>query len=294
MTKEENTQYSADQINSGATPSAEEQLQDKTADFFSRSNRRQQAKNTGNNPRNQQQSATSVPIPSRYTLPAVTIGLNIVWWQQPLIYHQAWQNAQNWHIWSLIAYSLLTALALAFQVQNRFSKTDRRAWLALAASLIVVVNSQLRSRFEILFLLLLFIAFLLILPIRSLQLQNALGLIGLSVLLTFTVPICITYLANNYVSPEFLQQSWLLVFASLFYFTPLFLPSVKGRRLELLTAPLFLIFLFWSQGFGILAGLAALFAIAAFLLTFIRPLTYQYQPIMAVLGLVVTTMLFYH
>ncbi|CAK1223418.1 hypothetical protein [Fructobacillus evanidus] len=292
MTKENETTNPDQQTSTPLDGATDEPLQEKTADFFSRSQRRQEQQH-------QQQQASqaqvaALPTPHRYTVPAIAVGLNIIWWQQPLIYHQVWQNAGNWQIWSLIAYSIFSAIALGFLVKTRFAKADWRVWASLAASLIVIFNSQLRSRFEVLALLLLFICFLLILPFRAFQLKNPLGLAGLSILLTFSVPICINYLANNYVEPDFLKQSWLLVFATAFYFTPLFLPTAKGRKLGLITGPLFILATLILEGFSPIAFLTIAVALAAYCLTFVRPLTYQIQPLAAILGLIITVMVYYH
>ncbi|USS91843.1 hypothetical protein [Fructobacillus americanaquae] len=289
MTKENETITPDQQTSTPLHGASDEPLQEKTADFFSRSQRRQEQKQQAN-----QGQVAALPAPHRYTVPAIAVGLNIIWWQQPLIYHQVWQNAGNWQIWSLIAYSIFSAMTLGFLVKNRFAKADWHVWASLAASLIVLFNSQLRSRFEVLALLLLFICFLLILPFRAFQLKNPLGLTGLSILLTFSVPICINYLANNYVETDFLKQSWLLVFATAFYFTPLFLPTVKGRKLGLITGPLFILAALILEGFSPIALITIVFAIAAYLLTFIRPLTYQIQPLVAIFGLIVTVMSYYH
>ncbi|WP_061993077.1 hypothetical protein [Fructobacillus ficulneus] len=294
MTKEEETQHNYHFSGPNSGPE-NEPLQDKTADFFSRSQRRNQGDNQGNVPPNMKRAHKApLPSPHRWTIPIITVGLNIIWWQQPIIYQQAWQNAQNWQIWSLIAYSCFSALALAFLIQNRFSRSDWRSWAALAASMVVLFNSQLRSRFEVLALLLLLVCFLIILPIPAFQLKNALGVIGLSLLLTFSVPICIAYLAHNYVDGTFLKQSWLLAFAFAFYLAPLFLPNMRGRQLEFVAGFVFLIALFVSQGLTLPALIAGAIAGGAFIFSFVRPLTYQLQPLVAMGALVITTVLFYH
>lgn len=235
--------------------------------------------------------ASQLPATYRYTVPIFTVLLISTWWLKPLFSGRLTNVFSFEQAWPLLAYSTFTALDLAFLVVNRFQRPDWRFYASLAASLLVLFSSSLRNRFEITALLALFLLVLILLPFPSVQLQNAIGLAALSALLTFSVPVSITFLAYNYVDQDFLSSSWHLFYASLFYFTPLFLPKAKGRLLSLFTGGAFIVNLVLTLGLQLNVILAILFILAAFTFSCIRPQTYRFQPIVALALLLLTTLI---
>lgn len=256
-------------------------------DFFKRS-KKGSVPDTGNTGTSRVNA--SLPAVYPYTVPVFTVLLVAIWWLKPLLTGRLANVFSFEQAWPLLAYSLFTSLALAFLVANRFQRPTWHFYVSLIASLLVLFSSSLRTRFEVMLLLLLFLLVLTLLPFPSVQLQNVIGITALSALITFAVPVCITFLSYNYVDQDFLKNSWHLFYGSLFYFTPLFLPKAKGRLLSLFTGSALLIHAFYTTGFGLPAVATTILVLATFIFSCMRPQTYRYQPLVALCGLLLTVL----
>lgn len=257
--------------------------------FFSRSrrSREEKAQAEANQPKPKDVYA-KLPAVHRWTVPVVALAFPLIWWLKPILNGTLSSRLTIEQIWPLLLYSFCTALALGFLISERFVKKDWRVYAALAASLIVLVNSSLRTRFEVLALLLLFLLVLAILPFSLVQLQNGLGLLALTFMVAFTVPVCITFLANNYVDTAFLNGAWTFFYTTLFYLTPLVLPKAKGRLLGLFTGSAFLINVLCFHQLDAGVMIALVLTLGTYVFSFIRPLTYRMQAIVASIALCLT------
>lgn len=266
---------------------AETTLPTAAQNFFSRSRRREEKEQEADK---QVKPYAKLPAVQAYTMPIITLALTAIWWIKPMLNGTLTDKLTFEQVWPLLAYSIFCAGAIALEVVERFEKKDWRIYAFLTASLVVLFSSSLRNRFEILVLLLLLILVLAILPFPMVQLQNGLGLVALASLITFSVPVCVAFLANNYVDQTFLNSSWTLFYATLFYLTALFLPKSQGRLLGLLTGGLYIGRLLIFHSFGPATILALILAIGVYTLSFIRPLTYRYQPAAAMLALLLSVL----
>ncbi|MDF7637035.1 hypothetical protein PT274_01975 [Leuconostocaceae bacterium ESL0958] len=235
------------------------------------------------------EQTTARPVKRLKPLPAVheatwwalPLGLMVFWSVQPIFFEKIWQHGYGWQSWPLICYALATAFAIGRLTQQRFQKSDWQLWGCAILSLLVIFNSDLRARFEIMALLLLFTVFLLLLPWANLQLQNVLGLLALALLVAFVIPIASYFLTYNYVAPSFIRQQWVLAAGAFFYLGPLLLPRRNGmdRLVTLIGYALLLVTLLLRAGLHVSTLVALLMATAALVLTYSRPLTYRIQPI---------------
>lgn len=270
-----------------SSKTAEATLPTAAQNFFSRSRRREEKEQEADK---QVKPYAKLPAVQAYTMPIITLALTAIWWIKPMLNGTLTDKLTFEQVWPLLAYSIFCAGAIALEVVERFEKKDWRIYAFLTASLVVLFSSSLRNRFEILVLLLLLILVLAILPFPMVQLQNGLGLVALASLITFSVPVCVAFLANNYVDQTFLNSSWTFFYATLFYLTALFLPKSQGRLLGLLTGGLYIGRLLIFHSFGPATILALILAIGVYTLSFIRPLTYRYQPAAAMLALLLSVL----
>ncbi|MBS9337798.1 hypothetical protein [Fructobacillus parabroussonetiae] len=256
-------------------------------DFFARNKRRERSIDNEQPLRRYQHLPAVLP----WTIPITTLLLTMVWWLRPILAGTLGSQLSFGQIWPLLVYSLFCSAAVGYLIASRFEQKDWRLYTCLAGSTLVLFSSSLRMRFEVLALLFLFVLVLALLPLNLVQLKNGVGLLALATLLTFSVPVCIAFLGNNYVDQNFLNSSWDLFYASLFYLTALFLPKAAGRLLGLVTGALYLIHLlfFHAFGFGVLTAMVLAFAV--FVLSFIRPLTYRYQPLAAMSALLLSMLM---
>ncbi|MDD9138184.1 hypothetical protein H7198_00980 [Fructobacillus sp. CRL 2054] len=270
-----------------SSKTAETTLPTAAQNFFSRSRRREEKEQEADK---QVKPYAKLPAVQAYTMPIITLALTAIWWIKPMLNGTLTDKLTFEQVWPLLAYSIFCAAAIALEVVERFEKKDWRIYAFLTASLVVLFSSSLRNRFEILVLLLLLILVLAILPFPMVQLQNGLGLVALASLITFSVPVCVAFLANNYVDQTFLNSSWTFFYATLFYLTALFLPKSQGRLLGLLTGGLYIGRLLIFHSFGPATILALILVIGVYTLSFIRPLTYRYQPAAAMLALLLSVL----
>ncbi|MBS9334948.1 hypothetical protein LQZ24_06095 [Fructobacillus sp. M1-13] len=272
-------------MNDNKRPNNQEQHhqeQNATQNFFSRSKRRHE---NAHSVRDNQPRYASLPAVHPSTIPVITVVLSLIWWLKPIVSGTLGSQLHFEQIWPLLAYSLFCSAAIGYLVASRFEHKDWRLYACLLGSTLVLFSSSLRMRFEVLALLFLFLLVLALLPLNLVQLKNGIGLIALSTLVTFTVPVCIAFLGHNYVDQAFLKSSWDLFYGSLFYLTPLFLPKAAGRLMGLVTGALYLSHLLFFHAFGPGVCFSLVLALGIYTLSFIRPLTYRYQPIAAVIGL---------
>ncbi|GMA70265.1 hypothetical protein GCM10025879_15110 [Leuconostoc litchii] len=205
----------------------------------------------------------------RFWLPlaVILLSLNVVWWRLPLLHTKMLQGAITWQITPLLCYTISTALGMALMmIQNFRSLTS---YVFFAISILFTFSSLIQSRHEIFVLLLILCLFLIMIQQLWLGLQNVLGLLLMSILATYTVPIAIFYVQNNYVTQRFIVQLLPMLFGFIFFFTPIIMPNPDGRKLSILTLGLFWVILF-SHQVGINTIFIILCSILAFTLQFVK------------------------
>ncbi|CAH1850564.1 hypothetical protein [Convivina praedatoris] len=252
-------------------------------------------------PRSQSVSTNRIPSRSNrhlsvrqhhwLTIIIMVLCLNVIWWQQPIFYEHFLAQAQHWDVWPLVGYSFSASVAIALMIRSNF--THRASYLFLVLSMLVIANSQIRTRFEILLLLLLFICFLFMIPQKIFQIKNALGLLIFSVLATYAIPVSIYFLANNFITQLFLHQSWIMLFAFLYFFTPLFLPNARGRLLSLATILFFWVTVLVIHGVNFSSFLAIFISLPPFLLQFSKRYFKRWEPMCALICLMLAICLLY-
>ncbi|CAK8053612.1 hypothetical protein [Eupransor demetentiae] len=225
------------------------------------------------------------------TIIGITLALNIIWWQEPIFHGDVLAKAQQWQIWPLLGYSFSCSASIAFLIRNRF--THSASYLFLLLSMLVAFNSQIRNRFEIFALLILFAIFLALVPQDILHLKNTLGLLAFSVLAAYAVPVSISFLANNYITQIFINRSWPMLYGFIFFFTPIFIPNAKGRLLSLVTILAFWIASLLTFGFHLNVFLAILLSLPPFLLQFNKPNFIRWEPLLSIICLCLATILLY-
>lgn len=225
-------------------------------------------------------------------LVVIVVSLNIVWWRQPLLHTQTLSAATvSWQIMPLFGYTLVLSIAVTLLITQNFRSL--LSYLFLGISLLFTFSSLIQTRHEVFILLLLLSAFFIAIQQSWLGLQNILGLILLSVLSTFTIPIAIFYVTNNFLTQRFIWQLLPLFFAFLFYFTPIMMPNPDGRKLSILTLGLFWVTLFsHAVNFGTL--FIIIFSLFAFVLQFVKAKIGNWQHMGYVLMLALSTLLIYH
>lgn len=168
------------------------------------------------------------PFQIKIVLALLTIlSQNIIWWTYPLIYSQHLNGHLPAGSIVMVGYTLLISLALHLVFSTKFHSF--KAILISVFSGLITFTSLIKGRFEIFCLLLLFTIYIILIQIKWFRLKSVIGLIGMSVIASFTIPLTIFYLQNNYVTNKFILTLIPLLFSYLYFLTPLFLPEGKLR-----------------------------------------------------------------
>lgn len=225
-------------------------------------------------------------------LAAIVISLNIVWWRQPLLHTKALAGAaMTWQIVPLFGYTLTIAIGMTLMMTQNFRSI--LSYLFLILSILFTFSSLIQTRHEIFILLLLLTGFCAAVQQNWFGLQNWLGLVLFSVLATYTIPISIFYVTNNFVTQRFIWQLLPMLFGFGFYFTPIFMPNPDGRKLSILTLGLFLATVF-SHEMAISTVFIIIFSLLAFILQFVKAKIGNWQHMGYVLMLALSMLLIYH
>ncbi|VTU62725.1 integral membrane protein [Lactobacillus plantarum JDM1] [Leuconostoc pseudomesenteroides] len=220
----------------------------------------------------------------------IVISLNLVWWRLPLMHTQDLEGDLTWALAPLFGYTITIAIGIALMMTQNFRSL--LSYLFFAFSILFTFNSLIQARHEIWLLLLILVAFFIAVQQLWLGLQNILGLILLSVLATFTIPIAIFYSENNYLTQKFIIQLLPMLFAFFFYFTPIIMPNPDGRKLSLLSIGLFWAALL-SHHVGATTIVIFILSMFAFVLQFVKARIGNWQNMIYVFLLALSMLLVY-
>lgn len=230
----------------------------------------------------------------RFWTPLVVIvtSLNIVWWYLPLHYSShTLQVPFTWQLAPMMGYTLTTSIAIALIITQNFR--SYLSYLFIVLGTLFTFTSLIQTRQEIFWLLLLFNALLIIIQQLWLGIQNILGLLLFGALATFTIPIALFYVQNDFITQRFLIYLLPVFFNFFFYFTPIIMPNPNGRKLSILTLALFIVAIFSHHvDFGIIFIL--LFSCAAFILQFTKAKIGNWQNMLYVLLQMISLIIMYH
>lgn len=222
----------------------------------------------------------------------IILSLNLIWWRQPLLHTKTLSEATvTWQIIPLFGYTITLAIGITLLITQNLRSLLSYAFLG--ASILLTFSSLIQTRHEIFLLLLLLSVFFIILQQQWLGLQNWLGLVLLSVLATYAVPVTIFYISNGFVTHRYLNQLLPMLFGFGFFFTPIIMPNPDGRKLSILTLGLFWVTVF-SDAIGIGTIFVMLFSLIAFILQFVKAKIGSWQPMGYVLMFVLAMLLVYH
>lgn len=225
-------------------------------------------------------------------LAVIVISLNIIWWRQPLLHTKALSGAGiTWQLIPLFGYTVTIAIAMALMMTQNFRSIS--SYLFLALSILFTFSSLIQTRHEIFTLLLLLSIFFIAIQQTWLGLQNFLGLLLLSILATFAIPISIFYITNNFLTHRFIWQLLPMLFGFGFYFTPILMPNPDGRKLSILTLGLFWVAIL-SHNVGISTVFIIIFSLIAFILQFVKAKIGNWQHMGYVLLMALSMLLIYH
>lgn len=157
------------------------------------------------------------------------ISQNIIWWTYPLIYSKHLNGELPTGSIIMLGYTILASLAMYFVFKSKFHSLWAIVFSILSG--VLTFSSLIKGRFEIFCLLLMFTSYLVIIQIKWFRLKNVIGLVGMSALAAFTIPLSIFYLQNNYVTNKFILTLIPLLFSYLYFLTPLFIQNNNHRRL---------------------------------------------------------------
>lgn len=225
-------------------------------------------------------------------LAVIVISLNIIWWRQPLLHTKALSGAGiTWQLIPLFGYTVTIAIAMALMMTQNFRSIS--SYLFLALSILFTFSSLIQTRHEVFTLLLLLSIFFIAIQQTWLGLQNFLGLLLLSILATFAIPISIFYITNNFLTHRFIWQLLPMLFGFGFYFTPILMPNPDGRKLSILTLGLFWVAIL-SHNVGISTVFIIIFSLIAFILQFVKAKIGNWQHMGYVLLMALSMLLIYH
>ncbi|MEX0381229.1 hypothetical protein AB3K25_02410 [Leuconostoc sp. MS02] len=222
----------------------------------------------------------------------IVISLNLVWWRQPLLHTKALSGAAiTWQLIPLFGYTVTIAIAITLMMTQNFRSI--LSYLFVALSMLFTFSSLIQTRHEVFILLLLFSAFFIAVQQTWIGLQNWLGLLLLSVLATFAIPVSIFYITNNFLTQRFIWQLLPMLFGFGFYFTPILMPNPDGRKLSILTLGLFWVTLL-SHTVDVSTIFIIIFSLFAFILQFVKARIGNWQHMGYVLMLALSMLLIYH
>lgn len=157
----------------------------------------------------------------RQLIPALVIQ-SVIWWYVPFQYAVQISTATfEYNLAFIFLYELAVAASSFLLFSTNF--TSRFSLLTIIASGFLAFSGVIHGKFVIILLLLLLPAFLFLVQIKPLQLQNEYGLLIYSVLAALTLPSALAFLSVHFLSWSFIETLLPLLFSYLLFLTPVFL-----------------------------------------------------------------------
>ncbi|AVK62780.1 hypothetical protein C5Z26_00970 [Lactobacillus sp. CBA3606] len=190
---------------------------------------------------------------------------SIICWWAALDYGRSFQTAQfSSAQLPLIGYTLAITATIFIILDRRIA--PQWSLVAIGISVALALTSIIAKESELLYLLLTGSAWLLIMAIPRFGMQNYFGLTVFSIVMTYTIPVAVFYLQNNYLSTTFLWKLAPLMASYLFLYVPSFSHQRQINQLIsaitglLLVIVIFLQPLTWQTILAILVTIAVWFS----------------------------------
>jgi len=192
----------------------------------------------------------------------------ISWWAA-LDYGRSFQTATfSASQLPLIGYTLAVSIAVFIILDHRIA--PQWSLIAIGVTVALAFTNIIASETELLYLLLTCSAWLLVMAVPRFGMQNYFGLVVFSVIMTFTIPVAVFDLQNNYLSTTFLWKLTPLLASYVFLYVPSFSHQRQINQLisaitgALLVIAIFLQPLTWQTIIAILITVAVWFGQQSF------------------------------
>lgn len=159
-----------------------------------------------------------------------TIVQSIICWWAALDYGRSFETAEfSANQLPLIGYTLAVSAAVFIILDRRIP--PQWSLIAIGISVAFAFTNIIARESELLYLLLTCSAWLLIMAVPRFGMQNYFGLVVFSVIMTFTIPVAVFDLQNNYLSTTFLWKLAPLLTSYVFLYVPSFSHSRQINQL---------------------------------------------------------------
>lgn len=150
-----------------------------------------------------------------------TILQSIICWWVALDYGRSFKTAEfSAAQLPLIGYTLAVSAAIFIILDRRIAA--QWSLIAIGVSVALAFTNIIASESELLYLLLTCSVWLFVMAIPRLGMQNYFGLVVFSIIMTYTIPVAVFYLQNNYLSTTFLWKLTPVVASYVFLYVPSF------------------------------------------------------------------------
>ena len=198
-----------------------------------------------------------------------TIVQSIISWWAALDYGRSFQTATfSAAQLPLIGYTLAVSAAIFIILDRRIA--PQWSLIAIGITVAFAFTNIIAKESELLYLLLTCSAWLLIMAVPRFGMQNYFGLVVFSVIMTFTIPVAVFDLQNNYLSTTFLWKLTPMLASYVFLYVPSFSHQRQINQLIsaitglLLVIAIFLQPLTWQTILAILITIAVWFSQQSF------------------------------
>ncbi|RRK09794.1 hypothetical protein D1831_10825 [Lactiplantibacillus garii] len=202
-------------------------------------------------------------------LTVFTILQSIISWWAALDYGRSFETAQfSAAQLPLIGYTLAVSAAIFIILDRRIPA--QWSLIAIGVSVAFAFTNIIARESELLYLLLTCSVWLLVLAVPRFGMQNYFGLVVFSVVMTFTIPVAVFDLQNNYLSTTFLWELTPLLTSYVFLYVPSFSHQRQINQIvsavtgALLVVAIFLQPLTWQTIVAILIVIATWFSQQSF------------------------------
>ncbi|WP_436708111.1 hypothetical protein [Lactiplantibacillus plantarum] len=198
-----------------------------------------------------------------------TIVQSIISWWAALDYGRSFQTASfSAAQLPLIGYTLAVAAAVFIILDRRIA--PQWSLIAIGITVAFAFTNIIAKESELLYLLLACSAWLLVMAVPRFGMQNYFGLVVFGVIMTFTIPVAVFDLQNNYLSTTFLWKLTPMLASYVFLYVPSFSRQRQINQLIsaitglLLVITIFLQPLTWQTIVAILITIAVWFSQQSF------------------------------
>lgn len=203
------------------------------------------------------------------------ISQNIIWWIYPLTYGKHLDGKLPSGSFIIICYTICISLALHFIFTTNFRSLG--ALLFCFLSIILIFSSLIKVNFEIFYMLLMFSCYLILIQFKRFKLKSHIGLICLSIIASFPIPLTIFYLQNNYITSNFIFKLIPLMTSYLYFLTPLFIININQLQWTSFILGLLMLINILLLPLNIWTALAIIIVITSWLILFKINLPNNYQ-----------------